>query len=265
MIMSFCYLDLVTRVEDPSSSITTSHMEEPSTEDSFMSDNMSDDIPISVHSTPKSTTTSSPALTIASPTGSESSVREDNSWHYSFDIPWSKMPSSTRKRLDTGKRPSAAQRREIIRIVAGEILNVCKKPGKKHIQEISRKMVLCYPKSFQDEIEGQIVGTGHDLLAKQLISRLDNCKRLQAVTAQKRLPEGYSPGNVKRVCKDAYACINSEPELPPGETKQLQKKKQEDLINMFKDKYAKKIERLMVETFPSQRRDILSYYHYVYR
>ncbi|KAE8278721.1 hypothetical protein D5F01_LYC23640 [Larimichthys crocea] len=76
-------------------------MEEPSTEDSFMSDNISDDIPMSVHSTPKSTATSSPALTIASPTGSESSVREVNSWHYSFDIPWSKMPSSTRKLFDT--------------------------------------------------------------------------------------------------------------------------------------------------------------------
>ncbi|KAG8009026.1 hypothetical protein GBF38_011616 [Nibea albiflora] len=250
-----CIKNLMTRIEDSSSSISTSHMEESSTEDSFMSD-----IPITIHSTPKSTASSSPALTIASPTGSESSVREDNSWHYSFDIPWSKMPSSTRKLFDTGKRPSAAQRREIIRIVAGEILNVCKKPGKKHVSEISRKMVLCYPKSFQDEIEGQIVGTGYDSLVKQFISRLDNCKRLQAATAQKRLPEGCSPDNGKRACKDAYGCINCEPELLPGETKQLQKQKQEELIKMYKnkDKDAKKIERLMVETFPSQRRDLLS-------
>ncbi|KAK0141030.1 hypothetical protein N1851_021974 [Merluccius polli] len=98
-------------------------------------------------------------------------------------------------------------------------------------------MVLCYPKSFRDEIEGQIVGAGYDSL--------------------KRLPESCRPDNVKRVCKDAYGCINSEPELPPGETKQLQKQKQEELVK-FKDKDAKKIERLMVETFPSQRRNILS-------
>ena len=259
MLMSFCYLDLVTRVEDTSSSISTSQIVEPNNEESFVSDDMSDDFPMSVHSTPKSTATSSPALTIASPTGSESSVREDTSWHYRFDIPWSKMPSSTRQLLDNGKRPSAAQRRDIIRIVASEVLTVCKKPGKKHINEISRKMVLCYPKSFRDEIEGQIVGTGYDSLVKQLISRLDNCRRLQASTAQKRLPESCSPDNVKRVCKDAYGCINSEPVLSPGETK-LQKQKQEELVKMFKnkDKDAKKIERLLVETFPSQRRDVLS-------
>lgn len=38
--------------------------------------------------------------------------------------------------------------REIIRIVVAEILNVCKKPGKRHITEIARKMVIRYPKSF---------------------------------------------------------------------------------------------------------------------
>ena len=64
MLMSFCYLDLVTRVEYTSSSISTSQIGEPSTEESFMSDDMSDDIPMSVHSTPKSTATSSPALAI---------------------------------------------------------------------------------------------------------------------------------------------------------------------------------------------------------
>lgn len=60
--------------------------------------------------------------------------------------------------------------------------------------------------------------------------------------------------------KDAYGCINPDPELPTGETKQLQEQKQEELINMFKnkDKDEKKMEKLMLETFPLQRRDILS-------
>lgn len=58
----------------------------------------------------------------------------------------------------------------------------------------------------------------------------------------------------------AYGCINPDPELPAGETTDKQKQKQEELMNMFKNNYndAKKIERLMVETLPSQRRDILS-------
>lgn len=64
------------------------------------------------------------------------------------------MPSSTRKLLDTEKRLSAAERREVIRIMAAEILTVYKKSGKRHISEIARKMVIPYPKSFQDEIKG---------------------------------------------------------------------------------------------------------------
>lgn len=277
MNVSLCYLgsSSVMIVEDDSSSIATSLMEESSTgEDSFISD--IDDLVTSDHSTPKATATRSSASVIAmrsqaspivpsqaSPTASESGssplARGDNSWHYSFDVPWSKMPSSTRKLLDTEKRPSAAERREVIRIVVAEILTVCKKPGKRHITEIARKMVIRYPKSFRDEIEGQVIGTGYDSLGKQLISRIDNHRRLQAPPAQKRLSESGGPDDAKKERKDAYGCINPEPELPAGETKQLQKQKQEELMKMFKnkDKDAKKIERLMVETFPSQRRDML--------
>lgn len=154
--------------EDDSSSLLSSQIEEASTgEESFMSD--FDDNITSIHSTPKSTAARSPASVTdmrsqASPTASHSGsspfVREDSNWHYSFDVPWSKIPSNTVKVLNAEKRPSAAERREIIRIVVAEILTVCQKPGKRHITEIARKMVIRYPKSFQDEIEGQVVGTG---------------------------------------------------------------------------------------------------------
>ena len=97
-------------------------------------------------------------------------------------------------------------------------------------------------------------------LVKQLISRMDNYRRLQAPPAQKRLSESGSPDNAKKVHKDAYGCINPEPKLLAGETKQLQKQKQEELLKIFKnkDKDPENIERLMMETFPSQRKDILS-------
>lgn len=169
------------------------------------------------------------------------------------------MPLSTRKLLDTKQRPSAAERRGGIRIVVAEILSVCKKTGKRHIAEIARKMVIQYPKSFRDEIEGQVVGTGYDSLIKQLMSRIDNYTRLQAPPAKKRTSESGSPDSVKKGRKDEYGCVNSKPVLLAGETKQLQKQKQEELIMMFnnRDKDLKKMEKLMLETLPSQRKDIL--------
>ncbi|KAF3836761.1 hypothetical protein F7725_004225 [Dissostichus mawsoni] len=90
------------------------------------------------------------------------------------------MASNTIRSLETEKRPSAVERREVVRIVVAEIFSVCKKPGKKHFGEIARKMVIQYPKSFRDEIEGQVVGTGYDSLTKQMLSRIDNYRWLQS-------------------------------------------------------------------------------------
>ena len=156
--------------EDDSSSELSCQIEEASTgEESFMSD--IDDNITSMHSTPKSTATRSPASVIAmrsqasstaSENGSSPFAREDSSWHCSFEVPWSKIPTNTMKVLDAEKRPPATERREIIRIVVAEILTVCKKPDKRHKTEIARKMIIRYPKSFRDEIEGQVVGTGYD-------------------------------------------------------------------------------------------------------
>ncbi|KAK0134929.1 hypothetical protein N1851_029255 [Merluccius polli] len=250
------------RLEDDSSSLSTSHCEELSTlDDSCFSDSedsASQRGPASHARSSASSSLPSSASTTES-VGSGCSPLGENNWHYSFNIPWNKIPSTTKKLLEDGKRPSDSQRREVVRVLVAEILAVCNKPGKRHITEIARKMVLQYPTSFRDVIEGQVVGTGYDSLTKQFISRIDNYRRLQAKPARKRLPEDASPTDAKKT-KDAYGCVNSDPVLPPGETKQMQKEKQEELLKMFmhKDKDAKKIERLMVETFPSQRRDIMS-------
>lgn len=195
--------------------------------------------------------------------GSLTSVTgRDNSWHYNFTVPWSKMSSDMRKRLEKEERPSSRERREAIRVIVAEILAVCKKPGKKHIIEIARKMVLDYPKSFRDEIEGEIVGSGYDSIVKQMMCRVDNYRRLESPCVKKRVESHSSEAedNPKRQCKDAYGCINPDPQLPAGETIVMQKQKKEELVKMFqsKDKDTKKIEKLMTATFASQRKDILN-------
>ncbi|KAI7814578.1 hypothetical protein IRJ41_021835 [Triplophysa rosa] len=264
VIAHFKFMGMV----DDSFSNAAAPVEESSTgEDSFFSD--LDDSFTSDHSTIEATATRRSGFFMASPSvphrsspsvpSAFPSAMENNSWHYSFDIPWSKLTSTTRKLLDDEQRPSAAESRKIIRIVIAEIFTAWKKPGKRHIVEIARKMITRYPKSFRDEIEGQVVGTGYDSVVSQLMSRIDNCRRLQA-PAKKRHSKSGITENVKKGCKDAYGCINPDPELPAGETRELQKIKQEELIQMFKnkDEDSKKMEQLMLETFSSQRRDILS-------
>ena len=65
----------------------------------------------------------------------------------------------------------------MVRISTAEILATSKTPGKKHLREVARKMVLDYPKSFKDIIEAEVVGSGYDSLTRQLQCRVDNYKR----------------------------------------------------------------------------------------
>lgn len=92
-------------------------------------------------------------------------------------------------------------------------------------------MTIRYPTSFQDEIEGKVVGTGYRNL---LMSQIDNYKWLQAVSAQKRLSDSASLNNTKKVHKDANGCIKFE--LGVGEKNT--------------DKDAKKTEILTMRHFP---------------
>jgi len=54
----------------------------------------------------------------------------DHDWHYSFDVPWQKMPASFMEKLKNGERPSCSERRQFVRNVASEILEVTKCPAK---------------------------------------------------------------------------------------------------------------------------------------
>nr|XP_023686769.1 uncharacterized protein LOC111853741 [Paramormyrops kingsleyae] len=162
----------------------------------------------------------------------------------------------THKKKNTLKkeeRPSGRDRREIIRLVTAEILAVCKNPLKKHLSEIARKMVLAYPKSFKDVIEGQIVGSGYDSITKQLQCRVDNFKRVQPPKILQTSSGGNTTETKRR--RNAYGCIDPEPHVSLNTEAQKQ-----ELQRMFEenDMDQKKIERLMMYTFASQRMDVLN-------
>lgn len=188
----------------------------------------------------------------------------DNSWYYSFEIPWKKIPSETIKKLDIGKRPTKGERLEIVRLIVKEVLSICPTPSKKHISEIARKMANKYPRAFSDIIEGEIVGSGYDSVTKQLTNRVDNVRRGNTSLSLKRKAVGNSEGGDTLCGKkrlDTYGCKNWQPvDLPPNETPDSQKSLQEELKKMFRERCCdtKGIEHLMRITFFSQRKDIIN-------
>lgn len=92
-------------------------------------------------------------------------------------------------------------------------------------------MVIAYPKSFRDEINSQVVGSGYDSLLKQLMCRIDNFKRAKAISTP--LCGTLEVSTKKR--KLLYGCINSDPQLLVGETSELQQEKKEKLLVMFQN------------------------------
>ncbi|XP_065103923.1 uncharacterized protein [Paramisgurnus dabryanus] len=195
---------------------------------------------------------------ISSPSDSDStssSTQQDSSWHYNFKVPWNMLPAVLRKKLENQERPTARERREMVRIIAGEILAICQKPSKKHLNEVARKMVLTYPKSLKDMIGDEVVGSGHDALTKQFQHRIDNYRRNEKHSST--IDDGSPVPEKKLQRKDSYGCILWE-SRPVNVEAQMKKKK--EMQEMFKvnDMHAKQIEQLMSDTFVSQRSDIQS-------
>ncbi|KAK1905547.1 Protein CLP1 like [Dissostichus eleginoides] len=173
------------------------------------------------------------------------------------------MPSEITRKLESNERPTGCERREVICLMVGEILTICPMPGKKHLSEIAREMVLMYPMSFRDYIEDIVVGTGYDSLTKQLQSRVDNLKRGKTSLYLKRQASSTSEGEdqpPKTMRLDTYGCINWQPQRPPrGEIGETQERTKEELKNMHitRSKDTKRIEEKMVATFYTQRSDII--------
>nr|XP_054593170.1 uncharacterized protein LOC129160061 isoform X1 [Nothobranchius furzeri] len=167
--------------------------------------------------------------------------------------------------LERGKRPSPKLRRQMIRIVATEMMGKCPHAGKKNSTEVAKKMVAKYPKSLQDVIEGDIVGKGYYSLVKQLQYRIENAKRTSTPKIRKRKHQTESddtdeiPLEERAAMQDTYGCIKWNPKfLPRGETQQSQQQKLEKLKVMFLQTNVspEEIKCLMKSTFYTQRQHV---------
>ncbi|KAG1673608.1 hypothetical protein GQR58_015523 [Nymphon striatum] len=147
-------------------------------------------------------------------------------------------------------------------------MNICPgpQPLKKHLEVIARKIVEKYPQSFKDEIEGNVVGSGHDSLWKQLLSRVENCYRKIEKAPRKRPAPKDSSASVSEALEearqqnmDSYGCINFNPtELPDRETEETLLAMKEEMKVAFKNAVHVDVDACMQKTFILQRRDIMN-------
>ncbi|XP_041946353.1 uncharacterized protein LOC121707694 [Alosa sapidissima] len=186
-------------------------------------------------------------------------------WIDKFDIPWAKLPEELMQCLAREKRPSPKLRREMVRIVVSAVMKICNNPTKQNATEIAKRMVTRYPKSLQDVIEGDVVGSGFDSLAKQLQVRVENTKR-QNTPKIKRRKHGSDEDDTDEITaaqratvQDTYGCVKWDPKyLQVSETLESQKVKKETLKKMYEEMNynAEEVKKLVLATYFSQRGEI---------
>ena len=112
------------------------------------------------------------AASLSSSSSSVASPASLTDWCSTFCIPWDKMPAPLQDDLKRKERPLPSKRRQMVRIIADEILCQCNKPGRKSLSLIASKIVNKYPDSFQDNLGNNKIGHGYDSLLAQLETRI---------------------------------------------------------------------------------------------
>lgn len=163
--------------------------------------------------------------------------------------------------LGRGKRPRKG--REMVRIVVHEMMPKSSCLCKRNSTEVAKKMVAKYPKSLQDIIEGDVIGTGDHSLVKQLQNRIETVKRRTTPKIRKgkrRADDSDTeevPPEWRAAVQDTYGCIKWEPRfLPFRETAECQQQTREKLKNVFQqtDANPEEVKLLMMSTFYTQRK-----------
>ncbi len=148
-------------------------------------------------------------------------------WSMSFNIPWTKLSTETMSALSVGERLNSADRLAMIRVIMDSILVMCHKPLKKHLDIIAALIVAKYPKSFRDEFNGVVIGSGHDSLTLQLVNRYDYLQRPRRAPPSvqevaENVDEGEnaasSPTAAKKQKHADYGCDNWQPAVSSEST-----------------------------------------------
>lgn len=186
-----------------------------------------------------------------------------NVWHENFRVPWNRMPPGIATATAMEKRPSAKDRREMVRIIVDEMRLNEPNPSKSQCLTIAKMIVKQHPQSFADIMrDGTVIGTGHGSLLTQLKTRVEHVNRGNTLfrrRKQKRVSN--SSEATARGPADQYGCVRWQPNCPPGETVEGLKEKKKEMKDLHDTEGPAGAERGFViqsmnTTYYLQRKDI---------
>ncbi|XP_028813816.1 uncharacterized protein LOC114766784 [Denticeps clupeoides] len=214
---------------------------------------------------PSSNSSSSCPPSVSS-TNSSSTTVDLSVWPENFEVPWNRMPIGVKTAIAVGRRPTAKDRREMVRIVIDEMRLTELNPSKLQCLTVAKKIVKQYPQSFADVLQdGTKIGSGYGSLLTQLKTRVEHVNRGCTLSRRRKLKktsktsEDIAPGPA-----DQYGCVRWQPECPVGETEESLKEKQQEMKDLYSTEGPAGVERghlsqLMKATYYLQRKSINSY------
>ena len=167
------------------------------------------------------------------------------------------MPSGIRSAIASGKRPSPADRRQMVRVLADNMRTFEANPTRAQCLTVTHKIVRQYPKSFADTLLG-VNTIGYCSLLSQLKVRIEHLNRNNTLVRRRALSStAQSPPRLT----DSYGCTRWQPELPPGESEETLEEKQKRLEELFSQEGASgadrgEVAKLMESSYYLQRRMI---------
>jgi len=122
-------------------------------------------------------TSSSRIQTDKSVSVTQSGSAADETWVHQFDIPWSKCSYRLMESLNAKAVPMAADVREVVLHTMSDVFEHTRRPSRKTLRIIARKIVEKQPLSFADYINGKIVDDGVNSLMLMMESKKENMNR----------------------------------------------------------------------------------------
>uniref|UniRef100_A0A3P8S3X7 Uncharacterized protein n=1 Tax=Amphiprion percula TaxID=161767 RepID=A0A3P8S3X7_AMPPE len=207
-------------------------------------------------------TSSSNLSELSSPDSRGFPSQLSKTWPETFQVPWDHMPLEIRSAIANGKRPTPAERRQMVRVLADEMRKYEANPTRSQCLTVCQKIVRQYPQSFADVFaDGSLMAGGHTSLLIQVKTRIENLNR-DSSFARHRTPRCSGSSSVrKRGPTDTYGCTRFQPDLPPSETDDSVEQKRQRLEEIHRQEGASGVERaevcsLMETTFCLLRRHI---------
>lgn len=218
-------------------------------------------VPSEVNTTPNALPSSSSITSASSP----GSTGVSHSWPENFKVSWNLMPAGIQSAIQNGQRPSPADRRQMIRILADEIRIHEENPTRSQCLTVTRQIVRQYPTTFADMVGDRQIGVGYESLLSQLKVRIEHLNRKNTLSHH-RTQRNETGTTKKRSSTDSYGCTSWQPTLPPGESyESLEVKRQKmeemhchegisgaqrgDVCKLMKETYC--LQRQMINEIPS--------------